>query len=559
MHHGSLAGFLAGLLLVGAVTAAQPPEVPPYDRNAPLGEPPPVPGAEPSAGETNKGEVQTRGPLHEAFVQPSESTVKPGPVVPKAPPAPIEEQPPDQKPEGDNVVWIPGYWSWDVDRTDFVWISGFWRVAPGGRKWVPGYWNQTDSGWQWVSGFWAAANANKVPYVDTPPESLERGPTVPATGDNSSYVPGSWLYRESRFVWRPGFWIEARPGFVYTPPRYVWTPSGCVFVSGFWDLPLENRGVLFSPVVFPTALVRRTGWSFRPTWTVAIPAVLSSLWVRPAAGYYAFGDYYAPRYARLGFSPWITWGPRFRDPLFSYYRWTHRGTPGWERGLLATYRGRLNGTLTLPPRTLAAQQRLVRTSRTVPGGLRLVQPLSRFRSDSLRLTRVTPAQRAAGVRLAANYRRAGVERLRSETRGRSFAARGGYLSHVPRLSGARLRESTPIRTPRSGAHEMLHHRAERAGVRHVTPGPVTHRSSHAASAHREAAVRGGPPPARRSQSRTAVHSNSRSVHHHRADPARAVHKEGTSVRHATTHRSAPRNKKSAPAKHSSPKNGSKHK
>src|SRR5204863_4057130 len=74
--------------------------------------------------------VQLRGPVHEAYAQPVPSSPQASPVVPKQPPEPIPEQPPDQKPEGDNVQWIPGYWAWDVDRNDCLWVSGFWRNPP---------------------------------------------------------------------------------------------------------------------------------------------------------------------------------------------------------------------------------------------------------------------------------------------------------------------------------------------------------------------------------------------------------------------------------------------
>src|SRR5271154_117053 len=49
-------------------------------------------------------EVLTRGPVHEAFATP---TTEPMPTTPvaKAPPAALEEMPPDQKPEGD-ATWI---------------------------------------------------------------------------------------------------------------------------------------------------------------------------------------------------------------------------------------------------------------------------------------------------------------------------------------------------------------------------------------------------------------------------------------------------------------------
>ena len=49
---------------------------------------------------TDGVQVQTRGSVHEAFAEPVVYDPGPGPVVPTEPPQPIEEQPPDQKPEG---------------------------------------------------------------------------------------------------------------------------------------------------------------------------------------------------------------------------------------------------------------------------------------------------------------------------------------------------------------------------------------------------------------------------------------------------------------------------
>ena len=130
-------------------------------------EPPPDPT--PQAGV----EVQTRGPVHEAFASTVEMP-KPGEIAPKAPPELIEELPPDQKPEGDNVQWIPGYWDWDAERTDFIWISGFWRVPPPNHVWVPGSWNRVTTGFQWTSGFWHLTQPNQpqpeLEYLPTPPD-----------------------------------------------------------------------------------------------------------------------------------------------------------------------------------------------------------------------------------------------------------------------------------------------------------------------------------------------------------------------------------------------------
>src|SRR5947209_3371743 len=72
-------------------------------------------GATPPAGTGNTAAAQgytvlASGPVHEAYAQPDKQNPEPTPVVPKKPPPPIREEPPDQKPQGDNVQWIPGYW-----------------------------------------------------------------------------------------------------------------------------------------------------------------------------------------------------------------------------------------------------------------------------------------------------------------------------------------------------------------------------------------------------------------------------------------------------------------
>src|SRR5262249_46589503 len=110
-------------------------------------------------------EVLTRGPVHEAFAEPADSTPRPQPIVPKQPPDPIEEVPPDQKPEGQNVQWIPGYFAWDEETANFIWVSGCWRDIPPGEQWVPGHWDQVDGGSQWTPGFWAQAQQTEIQYL----------------------------------------------------------------------------------------------------------------------------------------------------------------------------------------------------------------------------------------------------------------------------------------------------------------------------------------------------------------------------------------------------------
>ncbi len=195
-------------------------------------------------------EVLARGPIHEAFAQPMNAQPAPGPVAPKQPPEPFEEVSPDQKPEGDNVQWISGYWSWDEESNDYVWVSGFWRVPPPGRTWLAGHWQPIDNGWQWVAGFWVAANHQEFKYLPPPPPTIDQGPSTPAPDENSTYVSGCWSYQQSRYYWRPGYWVSDQPDWVWNPAHYVWTPSGCLYNDGYWDHPLEGRGLLFAPVRF---------------------------------------------------------------------------------------------------------------------------------------------------------------------------------------------------------------------------------------------------------------------------------------------------------------------
>lgn len=430
--------LVAGLATVFTLSGfAQP--VSPYRRDDPLGTPPPVPGYElgpvlpaptprdppvlpapvprdapdvkvlpdkPDELPAPEGEVEGRGPIHEGFAHPG-GVARPGPVVPKLPPDPVPELPPEEKPAGDNVIWIPGYWHYDEDRSDFVWVSGIWRVVPKGRKWVPGYWSKVSDGARWVSGFWADAGVPEVPYLDAPPESLERGPSLPAPQEDYTYIPGCWVWQTTRFLWRPGYWCPPYDGFVYCPPRYAWTPRGYLYVSGFWDRPFATRGVLFAPVWFNRPYWNRPGWCFRPRFVVGVNAVFGSLWVRPNAGYYAFGDFYGRRYADRGFQAWVSVGARNRDPLFSQHNVANRGNPNWRRDLVNTYEARNSGRATLPPRTLVAQQR---------SSVKMVESVTKFKSESLRMTKVTNVERVEREREVTAVRRAGVERQREEAR-----------------------------------------------------------------------------------------------------------------------------------------------
>ncbi len=92
--------------------------------------PPPTPAEE-------QPEVMTRGPVHEAYATPVDLEPEAKSMAAtKAPPAALKETPPAERPDGNQYVWVPGYWAWDDDRQDFIWVSGVWRAVPAGYTWV---------------------------------------------------------------------------------------------------------------------------------------------------------------------------------------------------------------------------------------------------------------------------------------------------------------------------------------------------------------------------------------------------------------------------------------
>ena len=333
--------------------------------------PNPSPAQPPNAPPPADGtEVLARGPVHEAFASTYEQPA-PSQIVPKMPPAPVEELPPDQKPDGDNVQWIPGYWQWDDERTDFIWVSGFWRVPPPNRVWIPGNWQAVQGGGQWVPGYWhdnsPAQQPNQVmsaevQYLPPPPQSIEAGPTIPAPVATDIYVPGSWMWR-GRFLWRPGFWVAYRPNWLWVPAHFRWTPVGYLFVDGYWDYPLATRGVLFAPTYFPQNVYAQPGFVYTPAYVVSVPCMEGALFARRGYGNYYFGDYFDARYANTGFRPWcssalaVGGGERrwSYDPLWSHYNVENRGNAAWRTNVTTLYDGRFRGDVPRPGRTLNQQ------------------------------------------------------------------------------------------------------------------------------------------------------------------------------------------------------------
>jgi hypothetical protein len=363
-------------------------------------------------------EVLAHGPVHEAFAQPSLRRQGAAPIVPQKPPEPIPELPSEQRPDADNAVWIPGYWAWDEEREGFFWVTGVWRIQPPGHTWVPGYWLAANGGSRWVSGFWAMADQTNVELLPTPPDPVpEVAP--PAPEPEAVYVPGIWVWRETRYWWRPGYWVTYRPGWVWTTACYTWTPAGYIFVDGHWDHDLAHRGLLFPPVYFTSPLYTRAGWYHRPHYAVQTPFLLTSLFVRLPWNHYYFGDYYDARYSRRGFIPWVDFriGQHFHDPLYNYSRWQHRDDRRWEENLRSVYVARREGKMARPPRTLAEQIKAKGKAET----LAVLAPVSQLKTEGFKLRPVAKDQ-LTEFRKEAEMRRAFAQK-RSSTEAQ-LAAKG---------------------------------------------------------------------------------------------------------------------------------------
>ena len=170
-------------------------------------------------------EVLTRGPVHEAFAETVTFDPEPGIVVPKAPPNPIEEMPPDQRPEGPNVAWIPGYWGWDDERNDFLWISGIWRALPrvaNGCQDIGASPGKALNGSQAIGPM---RRLSEIEYLPEPPATVEAGPNIAAPSADQIWLPGCWIWQQNRYAWRPGYWAQGNQDWDWVPPIMYGLPA----------------------------------------------------------------------------------------------------------------------------------------------------------------------------------------------------------------------------------------------------------------------------------------------------------------------------------------------
>ena len=415
---------LLSLFVVAPLIAAPPPPAPPSG------------GATTAASTTVKGEARSpdrnpqgsaeasadmeasvalRGPLHEAFARPVSHDPLRRQAIKKQPPEAIDEFPPEYRPDGDNVIWIPGYWSFEDSEDDFLWISGLWRDVPPGRRWVPGYWSPIDGGHLWSPGEWIGATQKSISYLPEPPRSQERGPSSHAPDNDHFWVPGCWEHRENDYGWRPGYWAHHQQNWVWVPAHYDWTPNGYVYCSGYWDYDIDRRGIVYAPHRYSGRPVGR----YTPRTVLDIPQLMLHLFVNGQTGGYHFGDYYG----RDNYQPWYSHHSSRRgyDPIYTYNSWRHGDG----------YQTRLTGWNTYftshqdfrPRRTLSAQQQFLssNTNREVAAQINLARAVTNVVGSELfgqRIVQVSGSERDSFVRSAGALQVLAGQLIDVESRGR---------------------------------------------------------------------------------------------------------------------------------------------
>lgn len=304
-------------------------------------------------------QIENRGPVHEAFANPGAQTRGglEGSTAPKAPPPQVPEIPPDEKPTGENVTWIPGYWQFDNEKKDFIWVSGFYRNAPPGRTWAAGEWKVENGQHRYIPGYWKLSNESSWRIdLPEPPQSVEAGPNVPAPHKDAQWIPGHWVHRNDNYAWQPGYWGEVEDNMVWMPGQYTYTGSGYRYVTGYWDYCLEDRGLLFAPVFFTRPLWLTPGWAYQPCFGINIGfgggwgwgwgGFYDNLYIGPGCGSFWFGNCGGWRGWGAGFRPWCWNGNRgFANPVYNHYCWLNRQNPGWKSNLQQGYALRQMGVV----------------------------------------------------------------------------------------------------------------------------------------------------------------------------------------------------------------------
>ena len=245
------------------------------------------------------------------------------------------------------------------------------------------------------------------------------------------------MWQHGGYAWRPGYWAELRPDWVWVPAHHVWCPRGYVFIDGYWDHVVSQRGVLFAPVYFEKGVVARRVSAYSPRVAINLDLVTDHLFVRPQYHHYYFGDYYAASYQEVGFHPAFSFQVRRYgyDPIYAHLRWEHRHESDWDRRVEATFVQRREHESARPPRTLSASIEL-RSRRAEPEARSLIlatsiNQLAKRPTGAVRFKQVDVEERKTFVERVQASRKSRDERNEIEAKDVRLPSEGGMERPVP--------------------------------------------------------------------------------------------------------------------------------
>ena len=319
-------------------------------------------------------------------------------------------------------------------------MSGIWRVAPPGRQWVPGYWGRAGEGAQWISGYWGDADVTDVTYLPEPPATLEVGPSGEAPSANHTWLPGNWIWSQTRYAWRSGYWTIGQANWDWIPAHYSWTPSGYVFIDGYYDYSADRRGVLYAPVYFSSDIYSRRDYVYSPT-AIINPAVFTNhLFLRPSYGHYYFGDYYGDSYTTRGYSPWFSFYANRQgyDPFYAQQRWQNRQNATWEKTIRTNYANHRDQEFLRPPRTWAEQQQRQLNAKLAPhSGQNIAESYNDFvknKENSYRFQPIEKPERQLYLERERAVRQLSEQRLKSEEEAAKRIKQSGQEATRPKIA-----------------------------------------------------------------------------------------------------------------------------
>ena len=313
------------------------------------------------------------------------------------------------------------------------------------------------------------------------------GPAAAARARTTFTLPAAGSIARRTTSGGPGSGTSTGPAGSTSRPTTRWTPYGYVFVDGYWDYPLRQRGVLFAPVYFSgrrlrSARVRLLG---RATSSTTMSCT-GRLFVRPGGGYY-FGDYFEARYT----AAWLSQlgqrvGRRRRArpvpvPLRPAVRLLPPANgPNWAVQVNNVYVERAQFPDRRPPRTLVQQNVVVNniTNNTTivnnnttdvnnVKNVTMVAPVTNVDKSVVNLTKMTPAQQQRPAQWRRKLGKSSAQRAKAEAQMAPATAAG------PVAAGAADGEARPAEDAGRGRRPRRRRPRPRRRCRPRRPPPAT--------------------------------------------------------------------------------------